>query len=140
MISLLTASLLFSAAGHIGSPAVSNSHDNPPIRVSLSDDRVRRGQRVNVKVRVAEDGYLLVLRLDADGRTRVIFPVDPGDNMAIKGGHDLEIRGRGGRESFQVDEHEGVGVVVAARSAQPFNVDAFVKHGRWDYAALAVPR
>lgn len=137
MLSLLTLSLIIPT---ISAPSPAPQHDNPPIRVSLSDERVRRGERINVKVKVAEDGYLLVLRLDGDGRTRVIFPIDPGDNMAIKGGHDLEIRGRGGRESFQADERDGVGVVVAARSTQPFRFDGFVKHGRWDYAALAVPR
>ena len=138
MISLLTLSLLLPAVGPALPPSV--SHDDPPIRVSLSDDHVRRGDRVNVKVRVAQDGYLLVLRLDADGRVRVVFPVDPGDNMAIKAGHDMEIRGRGGRESFLVDEHEGEGTVLAARSDKPFVIDQFVKHGRWDYSQLVVAR
>ena len=138
MISLLTLSLLLPATGPAIAPPA--THEDPPIRVSLSDDHVRRGDRVSVKVKTLESGYLLVLRLDADGRVRVVFPVDPGDDMTIKGGHEMEIRGRGGRESFQVDEGEGVGTVLAARSAQPFSLDAFVKHGRWDYATLAVPR
>src|SRR2546425_7312371 len=33
----------------------------------------------SVNTALAEDGYLVVLRADADGRVRVLFPLDPGD-------------------------------------------------------------
>jgi hypothetical protein len=137
MFPLLTLSLLLPVAPAL-SPAV--QPQDPHIRVTLSDDRVRRGDRVRVKVKTAESGHLVVLRLDAEGRVRVVFPVDPSDSTNIRGGHEFEIRGRGGRESFLVDERDGVGTVLAARSATPFKFDDFVKHGHWDYAALVVPR
>ena len=37
-----------------------------------------RGDRARVNVRVRDDGYVVVLHTDADGRVRVLFPVDPG--------------------------------------------------------------
>src|SRR5262245_40508456 len=50
-------------------------HDDPPIRIKLNEETYARGDRAKVKVRAADTGYLLVLRGDADGRVRVLFPI-----------------------------------------------------------------
>ena len=84
-----------------------------------------RGRRV--KVRTAEDGYVVVLRSDAQGRVRVLFPLDPSDDDFVRGGRTLEVRGRGDREAFYIDDGEGSGVVLAARSAAPFKFEEFAK-------------
>jgi len=110
---------------------------DPPVRLKISDDVFVRGERVRVKVKTTQNGYLLVLRANAQGRVRVLFPVEPGDDGAIRGGKETEVRGRGGREAFTVDDAEGSGKIIAAFSAQPFQFDGFTRAGHWDYAALA---
>jgi hypothetical protein len=114
--------------------------DDPPIRVKLSDEHFERGDRARVRVRAAEDGYLLVLRADADGRVRVLYPLDPEDDGRIRGGREFEVRSRGDREAFAVDDREGSGSVLAAWSDQPFRFDDFTRNGHWDYRALTPER
>jgi hypothetical protein len=112
---------------------------DPPIRVKISDDVFVRGERARVRVKATQDGYLLVLRADAQGRIRVLFPLEPTDNAAVRGGKDIEIRGRGDRDAFTVDDAEGSGKILAAISPQPYRFDAFASGGHWDYRALAEP-
>ncbi len=75
--SALLLSLLLSAPP--GAAAAARS-DDPPVKVWLNQDNFRRGDRARVNAALAEDGYLVVLRADADGRVRVLFPLDPGDD------------------------------------------------------------
>lgn len=111
---------------------------DPPIKLWINQDGYfERGDRARVHVRLAEDGYLVVLRADAHGRVRVLFPRDPGDEARVPGGRKLEIRGRGDREAFFVDEPEGTGIVLAARAARALSVADFVRGDHWDYRALA---
>jgi hypothetical protein len=109
----------------------------PPIRVTLSETTYAPGDRGRVYVRTAEDGYLVVLQVDADGRVRVLFPVDPDDDAGIKGGHKYEVRSRGDRDAFTVTARSGSGLVLAARTDRPFDFSAFVARGRWDLRSLA---
>lgn len=121
-------------------PATLRSPD-APVSVTLSSDGYYdRGDRAKVRVRLAEDGYLLVLRADVDGHVRVLFPLDPGDDDFVRGGKDYELRGRGDRETFYVDDRDGTGTVLAARSASPFRYDRFVRGDHWDYRVLASER
>jgi Domain of unknown function (DUF4384) len=112
------------------------SDDEPRIKVWLNHDDYRRGDKARVNVKVAEDGYLIVLRADAEGRVRVLFPLDPSDDAFGRGGETIEVRGRGDREAFYIDEREGTGLVLAARSAVPFKFDEFVRGDHWDYRVL----
>src|SRR5581483_8843812 len=113
MLAVMLSLSLF-GPGPAGSAAAVRS-DDPPVKVWLSQDSYfRRGDRARVKVRLAEDGYLVVLRADA------------------RGGETIEVRGRGDREAFYVDEREGSGVVLAARSVAPFRFDEFVRGDHWD--------
>ncbi|HKC49058.1 MAG TPA: DUF4384 domain-containing protein [Gemmatimonadales bacterium] len=143
MISALFGVLVVSTGSAV-SPALaprSLATDDPPIRISLnSGGYYYQGDRAKVRVRVAEDGYLLVLRSDADGRVRVLFPLDPGDDDFVRGGHEFELRGRGDRETFFIDDVRGTGTILAARSATPFRYDRFVRGDHWDYRVLASDR
>jgi len=130
MVSLVT-------AAPTGAAATGLRSDDPPVKVWLNQDNYFvQGDRARVNVKVAEDGYLVVLRADADGRIRVLFPLDPSDDSFVRGGSKIEVRGRGDREAFYVDDREGTGVVLAARSVQPFKFDAFVRGDHWDYRVL----
>lgn len=117
------------------------SPSDTAVRVWLSSDGTfRPGERARVYVQPAEDGYLVVLRADADGRVRVIFPVDPNDDDFVRGGKQFEIRWRGEREAFYVEDLPGRGTVVAVWSPDPFKFDAFVRNGHWDYRVLAAKK
>ncbi|MGH7591302.1 MAG: DUF4384 domain-containing protein, partial [Gemmatimonadales bacterium] len=90
-----------------------------------------------VYVRTSQDGYLVVLQMDSDGEVRVLFPVDPDDDTKVEGGHKYEVRGRGDRDAFTVVARSGSGMVLAARADNPFDLSAFIAHGRWDFRSLA---
>lgn len=118
-------------------PAFTPGPTDPPIKIKLSDDAVMPGERIKVRIKTAESGYLLVLRLDGAGRVRVLYPVDPEDSQSVSGGREFELKGRGGREAFTVDEREGRGTIFAAVASQPFQFDDFARGGHWDYRALS---
>src|SRR6266496_700403 len=132
--------LMLSLVGSALAPANAASarvvSDDPPIKVWLNHDNYYRGDKARVNVRLADDGYVVVLRADADGRVRVLFPLDPGQDDFVRGGDKIEVRGRGDPEAFYVDDREGQGVVLAARAAAPFKFDEFVRGDHWDYRVL----
>src|SRR5712692_5615441 len=116
MVSLAVAAPVPAPARAVSLAATS---DDPRIKVWLNHDDYRRGDKARVNVKVAEDGYLVVLRADGEGRVRVLFPLDPSDDAFIRGGETIEVRGRGDREAFYVDEQRGSGLVLAAGSTCP---------------------
>src|SRR5947207_12698504 len=91
---------------------------DPPLRIKLSDDVYLRGERARVKVKTLENGYLLVVRADAQWRIRVLFRQAPGDAAAIRGGREVENRGRGKREASTVDDGAGSGKILVAASSR----------------------
>jgi uncharacterized protein DUF4384 len=136
----LALALSLALAAPPAAPAAVTS-DDPPVQVWLNqDNHFVRGDRAKVYVKAAADGYLVVLRGDADGHVRVLFPLDPTDDAFIRGRKKLEVRARGDREAFTVDEREGSGVVLAAWSASPFKFDEFMRGDHWDYRVLATER
>ncbi len=135
MMLALLLSVVASAAPNAGAAV---SSDDPPVKVWLNHDNYfQRGDKARVNVRLADDGYLIVLRADVEGRVRVLFPLDPSDDAFVRGGETIEVRGRGDREAFYVDDREGSGVVLAARSVTPFKLDEFVRGDHWDYRVLS---
>lgn len=136
MFSALVLSLL---SAPLAAPAA--AQDDPAIRISLNNDRrFEQGDRGNVKVRVENDGFLVVLHADPDGRVRMLFPLDPDDDNYVRGDRTYEIRGRGDRESFTVDYDSGEGAIYAAISRDPFRFEQFVVNRHWDYDAFNAQR
>src|SRR5881396_1435467 len=120
MMLALMASLLGAAPVTPAAPTAAS--DDPPIKVWLNQDSYfQRGDKAKVHV----------LRTDAEGRVRVLFPLDPTGDDFVRGGNKLEVRGRGDREAFSIDEREGTGVVPAARSVAPFKFDEFARGDHW---------
>src|SRR6476661_8218335 len=118
MISALIVPLLI-GAGPVPTVAL---QDDPPIRLWINNDRrFLPGDRAKVEVRTRDDGYLLVFHVDPEGHLRVLFPLDPDRDNFVRGGRKYEIRGRGGRESFEVDTKSGKGTVYAAVSRDPLH-------------------
>ncbi len=111
---------------------------DPPVRLWLSSHGdYAYGARAKVHARAAQDGYLVVLHADADGRVHVLFPIDPHGDQTVRGGTKYELKGRGDREAFRVTDTTGHGAVLAAFATTPFSFDRFEKDGHWDYAALS---
>ncbi|HEY8062942.1 MAG TPA: DUF4384 domain-containing protein [Gemmatimonadales bacterium] len=112
----------------------------PAIQISLNNDgSFAPGGRVSVQVQTNDDGYLLVFRVDGDGRIRVLFPLDPDGDAFVRGGKEYELRGRGDHETFLADNQSGNGLVYAAVSRSPYSYRDFVANGHWDYDALRLP-
>ncbi len=133
---LLPLLLLLAAPATSPAAATAVRSDDPPVKVWLDRGTYSPGNKAHVGVKLGEDGYLVVLRADARGRVRVLYPLDPGHDAFVRGGTSIEVRDRGDREAFSVDEREGSGLVLAARSVTPFKFDEFVRGDHWDYRVL----
>jgi hypothetical protein len=131
MLALLALSLALPVPVH--QPSVA---PDPPNRVRLSDDFFFRGERAKVRFKADHDGYLVVFRLDGEGRIRPLFPLNPEDSTFVRGGREFEVRGRGDRDAFTVDEREGTGRIIAALAETPFNLAGFSRGSHWDLRAL----
>jgi Domain of unknown function (DUF4384) len=135
---MLMSLLLLASSGLTPSTPAVQGADDPPVRVWFnSDGNYAYGDRAKVYVRSAEDRYVVVLRSDAAGRVRVLFPLDPGDDQRITAGKKHELKSRGGREAFVADDIDGHGTVLAAISSSPFRVENFARDDRWDFRALS---
>ena len=138
---MLASLLLLASHALVASHAGNASPGDPPVRVWFNaDGNYAFADRAKVYARSAEGGYLIVLRADADGRVRVLFPVDPRDDQRIAAGRKYELKGRGGREAFIADDSAGHGTVLAAVSTTPFQVDRFTRDGHWDLRQLGGSR
>lgn len=129
---ILVATLVLSAA------FVPVSAQKPPVRIKLAEDELVTGDRERVTIRTEANGYLVVLRMTAEGGIRVLFPLDPADDASVRGGRDFEVRSRGGREAFFVTEKNGAGMVLAARTDEPFDFTRFSDGRHWIADSLAV--
>jgi len=133
--------LLLHALGAPAAPATAREvAAEPPVRVWFnSDGDYELGDRAKVYARAAQDGNLVVLRVDASGHVRVLFPVDPDGDQRVRAGKKYELKGRGDRAAFVADDTAGHGTVLAALAETPFRLDQFERNGHWDYDALNDP-
>lgn len=102
-----------------------------------STDPYQRGDRVRVYVSAETDAYVTVLRVDTDGRIRMLYPIEPWQDNFVRGGRTFEVLGRDDDNAFDVDDYPGVGYVFAVASADPFTYDQFVRNDHWDYRGIA---
>ena len=135
----MSLSLLLLAGYALAVPAIpAREADDPPVRVWFnSDGNYAVGDRAKVYVKAKDDGYLVVLRTDAEGRVRVLFPTDPDDDQHITAGKKYEIKSRAGREAFVASDTGAYGTVIAAVASSPFQFDGLTEEGRWDLRALS---
>jgi len=111
-------------------------------RIELWTDRgdatvYHRGERVRAYFRTDEDAYVTVLRVDTDGRVRLLFPEDPWEDNFARGGQAYEVRPRDVRYAFAIDEYPGQGYVFAIATLDPFDYRGIVRGDHWDYRAIA---
>lgn len=134
----LLAALVLPIQGPAANPALSVGAVEPtPIRITMNNgSRFGSGDRVRVQVETTDDGYLVVLRVDTEGRIRVLFPIDPDLDPFVRGGRVYELRGRADRQTFLADEHNGTGVIYAAVSREPMKFRDYSAGDHWDYEVL----
>jgi len=114
------------------------NNDRPKVNVWLNrDDVYQRGDRVRVYFKSDQDAYVTVVRIDTDGRLRILFPVDPWEDNWARGGKTFEVLGRDRDEAFQIDDYAGVGYVFAIASEDPTTYDQIVRGDHWDYRAIS---
>ena len=133
--------LLSLATTPIGGPS------NPPLsveyrpRVEVWTDRgdspYTSGQGVRTHFRADRDAFVTILRVDTDGRVRVLFPREPWEDNFARGGRDYEVQGGDERDAFYIDDYPGVGYLFAVASADPFVYDGIQSRDHWDYRLIA---
>ncbi|HVH09616.1 MAG TPA: DUF4384 domain-containing protein [Gemmatimonadales bacterium] len=101
------------------------------------EDPYASGQGVRVHFRTAEDGYVTILRLDTDGRVRMLYPREPWEDTFAEGGREYDVPGSGEGNAFYIDDYPGVGYVFAVLARDPFVYDAIVTRDHWDYRSIA---
>jgi hypothetical protein len=112
--------------------------DRPRVNVWLNrDDVYNRGDQARVYFKSDRDAYVTVVRIDTDGRLRILFPIDPWEDSWARGGKTFEVLGRDRDEAFRVDDSPGVGYIFAIASTDPFNYDDVVNGDHWDYRTIS---
>ena len=143
MIPLVRIGFALSVAGALGAARAPVEAPRPfagdppaPVRLLLSQLRYAPGSHGRVSVEIGRNGYLVVLHAEPDGHVRVAFPLDPGGDAAVHDGDSVEIRGRGGRDAFVVEDSSGTGTWYAAISKRPFRFDSVAVDNHWDYRVI----
>jgi hypothetical protein len=115
-----------------------SSTDRPRINIWLNrDDVYNRGDRARVYFKSDRDAYVTIVRIDTDGRMRVLFPIDPWEDNFARGGKTFEVLGRDRDEAFRIDDYPGVGYIFAIASQDPFSYDDIVRGDHWDYHTIS---
>jgi hypothetical protein len=127
------------AAGLAVLPAAAQTSDHDasvPVRLTLSQRWYVPGDYGRVWVRLASDAYLIVLHAEPDGHVRIVFPLDPSDNAYVHRDSTIEIRSRGDRDAFFVEDSSGTGTWYAAVSKKPYHFDPVTLSTHWDYGQI----
>jgi hypothetical protein len=114
------------------------SDDRVRVNVWLNrDDPYQRGDQARIYFKSDHDAYVTVVRIDTDGRVRVLFPIDPWEDNWARGGRTFEVLGRDRDEAFRIDDYPGVGYIFAIASPDPFSYDDIVRGDHWDYREIS---
>src|SRR5438477_368438 len=124
-----------------GSPSIGPVSVEYRPRVEVWSDRgdspYASGQGVRVHFRADRDAFVTILRVDTDGRVRVLFPREPWEDNFARGGREYEVQGGNDRDAFYIDDYPGVGYLFAVASDDPFVYDGIQSNEHWDYRMIA---
>ena len=127
----------------LGLAAAPQANTPPPERprvevwTAQGDAPYTAGQPARVYFQAAQDAYVTILRVDTDGRVRMLFPREPWDDNFARGGRIYEVQGATTSEAFDVDDYPGVGYLFAIVSDDRFAYDAIENDEHWDYRSIA---
>jgi hypothetical protein len=120
--------------------AVGESYPSMSVRIPDRDVYHRRDP-IPVSFQSDRDGYVTVLRVDTDGRVRILFPADPYDDNFVRGGREYRVPNPYGYDvehAFAVDDYPGVGYVFAVVSLDAFDYRPYMRNAHWDYRTLGI--
>jgi len=137
MLAHLAALSLLASSGQPGAWPDASARTHIEVWTNRGDDAFASGQGARVFFRTEVDAYVTVLRVDTDGRVRVLFPLEPWEDNFARGGREYEVQGGYERDAFSIDDYPGVGYIFAVAAADPFVYDAFETGDHWDYRAIA---
>jgi hypothetical protein len=135
---------VFSAAPKraVGQVSDGDTPSRPWVVVDIPDrDVYHRRDRIPVAFRSERDGYAIVLRVDTDGRVRILYPASPADDAFVRGGQEYRVPNPYGYDvahAFAVDDYPGVGYVFAVVSSDAFDYLPYVRNGHLDYRTIGV--
>jgi hypothetical protein len=111
----------------------------PGIRIWTSgSDLHRRGDRVRLYYRTERDAYVMIFRVDTDGRVQVLFPRGPDDDENYgSAGATYSVASYDRGSAFYVDDDPGVGYVFGVASVDPFDYRDISYNGRWDLRTIS---
>src|SRR5438128_7471652 len=125
------------AAPHAPRTAHASSRPRIEVWTNRGEEPYARGDGVRVFIRADQDAYVTLLRVDTDGRVRVLFPREPWEDNYVRSGRELEVQGYESRDGFQIDDDPGVGYLFAVAAADPFVYDAIESGEHGDYRVIA---
>lgn len=136
---------LLLAAGLCGQQARAVSGVRSPengllVELDTSNEIVDRGDHMRVWVQTTKNAHVTVLRIDTEGRVRMLFPERPWHNNYVEGGERLEVGNSGCGEdvcAFAIDDYPGQGFVFAIASSAPLDLDSYSRGDYWDYSRIA---
>src|SRR5437764_2323553 len=139
MLATLAFFSLLTVSGRAPTPQPASSSYRPRIEVwtNRGDDPYASGQAARVYFRTEQDAYVTILRVDTDGRVRVLYPREPWDDNFARGGREYDVLQRSSPDAFYVDDYPGMGYIFAVAAADPFVYDAIKSEDHWDYRLIA---
>src|SRR5438046_3040008 len=115
---LAALSLLASSGQPVGWPDAS-SRTRIEVWTNRGDDAYASGQGARVFFRSEVDAYVTVLRVDTDGRVRVLFPLESWEDNFARSGREYEIQGGYERDAFSSDDYPRVDYIVDGAASDP---------------------
>jgi hypothetical protein len=112
----------------------------PSVRLWFrADNLFRRGDAADVYYRTDDDAYVIIVRVDTDGRLNIMYPTHPDEYQLARGGQTYHVPGYT-RGSFHVSDDPGMGYVFAVASWEPFDLDriAYGRSGAYRYAGQRI--
>lgn len=101
----------------------------PDVRLWFRGDNLfRHGDGADVYFQTDDDAYVMIVRIDTDGRLQILSPSHRDDYQLARGGRTYHVPGYT-RGSFRVDDDPGMGYVFAVASWEPFDFDRV----HWSY-------
>src|SRR5260370_7218253 len=144
---MLTALGLFSllaasggGGGGGGVPAADGYRPRVQVWKDRGEDPYASGQGVRVHFRAEQDAYVTIIRIDTDGRVRVLFPREPWEDNFVRGARDYEVQGRSYRDAFYIDDYPGVGYIFAIAAADRFPYTHLKPTNHSDYPVISTVR
>jgi hypothetical protein len=143
MTGSIVITLLGIQAAQVGANAPARAAAEPSPRIAVwtdaGNDPVTRGEPMTVHYRTDVDGYVTIMRVDTDGRLRVLYPFRPDEDNFARGGIEHRVPGRKGDYTLRVEEYPGEGFLFALVTLDPLEFPRQDAGGDFDYPALGVP-